>query len=138
MQKLSGPLLDRIDLQVYLPSVKYEETQKTQPAISSAELYAKVTTARERQLKRFGTDTMYNGYMTPEMIEEHCKVTQEAQNLIKKAFETLHLSMRGYHKLLKISRTIADLEDSDDILPKHVQEALMYRSLDKSLNALQH
>jgi magnesium chelatase family protein len=138
MQKLSGPLLDRIDLQVYLPSVKYEDTQHQTASISSAELYAKVTRARERQLKRFnGNESMYNGYMTPEMIDEHCKVTDAAQELIKKAFETLHLSMRGYHKLLKISRTIADLEDSDAILPKHVQEALMYRSIDKSLGSLQ-
>jgi magnesium chelatase family protein len=71
------------------------------------------------------------------MIDEYSKITPQAQELIKKAFETLHLSMRGYHKLLKISRTIADLEDSDDILPKHVQEALMYRSIDKSLDTLQ-
>ena len=84
MQKLSGPLLDRIDLQVYLPSVKYEETQHAQPATSSADLFAKVSVARERQLKRFGLDTIYNGYMSPEMIEQHCKVTPEAQNLIKK------------------------------------------------------
>lgn len=138
MQKLSGPLLDRIDLQVYLPSVKYEETQNTQHATSSTELFAKVATALERQRKRFGNDALYNGYMTPEMVEEHCKVTEQAQLIIKKAFETMHLSMRGYHKLLKISRTIADLEDSDNILPKHVQEALMYRSIDKSLSALPH
>lgn len=138
MQKLSGPLLDRIDLQVYLPSVKYEETQHTQHATSSAELFAKVATALERQRTRFGNDAVYNGHMAPEMIDEHCKVTDEAQLIIKKAFETMHLSMRGYHKLLKISRTIADLEDSDNILPKHVQEALMYRSIDKSLSVLPH
>ncbi len=138
MQKLSGPLLDRIDLQVYLPSVKYEETQNSQPAISSANLFEKVIIARERQIKRFGNETMYNGYMTPEMIEKYCKVTPETETIIKKAFEIMHLSMRGYHKLLKISRTIADLEDCDGILPKHVQEALMYRSIDKSLSALQH
>lgn len=136
MQKLSGPLLDRIDLQVYLPSVKYEDMQQqNQPLTSSsAELHKKVQSAVERQQKRFTLDTMHNGHMSAQMIDEHCKVTDAAQEVIKKAFETLHLSMRGYHKLLKISRTIADLENSDDILPKHVQEALMYRSIDKSLN----
>ncbi len=137
MQKLSGPLLDRIDLQVYLPHVTYDDTQQAAPSLSSAELFKKVECARQRQLKRFNNnEALCNGYMTPEMIEEHCKVTAASQELIKKAFETLHLSMRGYHKLLKISRTIADLEDSDEILPKHVQEALMYRSIDKSLNVL--
>ena len=77
---------------------------------------------------------MHNGYMPTQMLEAHCRVTDAAQAIIKKAFDSMNLSMRGYHKLLKISRTIADLEGSEQILPMHVQEALMYRSIDRSLN----
>lgn len=71
--------------------------------------------------------------MTPEQIERHCTVTPEAEQLVKKAFQALNLSMRGYHKLLKIARTIADLESMQDIDVTHVREALMYRSLDQTL-----
>ncbi len=134
MQKLSGPLLDRIDLQIYLPSVKYEDTQCGQ-SISSAELLAGVKVACERQARRFNNAALYNGDMTTDMIEQYCCVTGSAHDVVKKAFETLHLSMRGYHKLLKIARTIADLDDSEQILAKHIQEALMYRSIDKGLGA---
>ena len=134
LNKLSGPLLDRIDLQVYLPSVSFDDAQKTVAQQSSHELYQKVQRAHDIQQARFNDSTMHNGYMPTQMLEAHCRVTDAAQAIIKKAFDSMNLSMRGYHKLLKISRTIADLEGSEQILPMHVQEALMYRSIDRSLN----
>lgn len=135
IQKLSGPLLDRIDLQINLPTVEYDTItlEKAGQSISSQELYIKIEKALKRQRARFSGAHMWNALMTPDLIEEHCVCSSQAQELIKKAFDRLHLSMRGYHKLLKVARTIADLEDSDTIDHTHIQEAIMYRSLDQNL-----
>ena len=131
LDKLSGPLLDRIDLQVPVQAVDYETiTTNKQPALSSAQLYEKVERAVAHQRARFTQSTMWNAYMSPEDIKQHCQVTEEAQTLIKAVFEKLNLSMRGYHKLLKVARTIADLENADTIEKAHIQEAIMYRSVD--------
>lgn len=130
LEKLSGPLLDRIDLQITVPSLEYDDIHQKGDSRSSEELYAGVQRAVERQSKRFGGTFMFNSTMTPEIIEKHCIITPEAEVIVKKAFDKLHLSMRGYHKLLKVARTIADLEDSEIIQAAHVQEAIMYRSLD--------
>lgn len=133
LEKLSGPLLDRIDLQIKIPSLDYESITTPTAAISSQELYIKVERAVERQRARFGHNLMWNASMTPDLIDKHCILSPAAQELLKKAFEKLHLSMRGYHKILKIARTIADLENADTIEHTHIQEAIMYRSLDQSL-----
>lgn len=132
LEKLSGPLLDRIDLQIKIPSLDYESIKSNSIPISSEELYAKVRVAVERQRARFKSSLMWNAYMTPDLIDTHCVLSPSAQELIKKAFDKLHLSMRGYHKLLKIARTIADLENAEIVEHNHVQEAIMYRSLDQS------
>ncbi|MGC2310881.1 MAG: YifB family Mg chelatase-like AAA ATPase [Candidatus Babeliaceae bacterium] len=133
LSKLSGPLLDRIDLQIAIPSLEYETiTSPTHNATSSAQLYEQVHCAVERQKKRFAGTNIWNAFMTTDLIDATCLVTAGAQILVKKAFERLHLSMRGYHKLLKVARTIADLENSDTIEEKHIQEAIMYRSLDQT------
>lgn len=131
--KLSGPLLDRIDLQVYVPSVDYETVAQKRQGASSAELYDTVQRARATQHARFGSSLSCNSHMTAEQIETSCATTLAAQEIIKKAFDHLNLSMRRYHKLLKVARTIADLEGVELIDAKHVQEALMYRSLDSHL-----
>ena len=133
--KLSGPLLDRFDLQGSVPSVDYETIrQKTnQPARSSEDLYKGVLIARAKQIARFGNNTTFNAHMSADMIQTFCPLSDEAENSIKKVFETLSLSMRGYHKLLKVARTIADMENVEIIEQKHIQEAIMYRSLDKNL-----
>ncbi|MBT5345692.1 YifB family Mg chelatase-like AAA ATPase, partial [bacterium] len=134
LAKLSGPLLDRIDLQVNVQAVKYDTiTQKGVSYTSSQELSEGVDIAVEIQRKRLGPDT-YNSVLTSDQVDQFCVLTQPAQQLMKLAFEKLRLSMRGYHKVLRVARTIADLDQSDIIDKKHIQEAVMYRSLDQTLN----
>jgi magnesium chelatase family protein len=130
MNKLSGPLLDRIDLQISVSSLKYEVIHsKADKPLSSDKLYKGVMRAYHAQQKRFNDD-VYNAHMAPQDIEKYCILTDDAQELVKKAFNKLYLTMRGYHKLLKVSRTIADIEGSDIIQKAHIKEALFYRSLD--------
>lgn len=133
LDKLSGPLLDRIDIQIPVTSLNYDEiTTNTTSSTTSEDLYCQVEQAAERQYKRFST-SMFNSHMTSSQIEEHCVLSNESKELARKAFDRLHLSMRGYHKILKVARTIADLEGADVIKPHHMQEAIMYRSLDQFL-----
>lgn len=132
LQKLSGPLLDRIDLQIHVPAVDYDTvTNKEIQGKSSQEMKQEIDKTVTIQKQRFGNTTQANAHMTPDQIEEHCILTEPAQALIKKVFNQLHLSMRGYHKVLKVARTIADLEAQEIIDTPHIKEALMYRSLDK-------
>jgi len=131
LDKLSGPLLDRIDLQISVNPVDYNTITNTQQQnVSSEQLYEKVHKAVLRQRARFTQPTMWNASMTPHDIKAYCAVSEEGEVLVKAVFEKLNLSMRGYHKLLKVARTIADLEDSDMIEKVHIQEAIMYRSID--------
>ncbi len=132
IEKLSGPLLDRIDLQVYVQSIEYSEITSTNKINNSQDIYSSVEKAVEKQKLRF-SKARYNSSMSTEEIEKYCELTSEAQAILKKTFERLNLSMRGYHKILKVSRTIADLDDKEIIDVKHIQEAVMYRSLDQKL-----
>lgn len=130
ISKLSGPLLDRIDLQVTVSSIDYQticESDKTSK--SSQEIYDSISVAVEAQKKRKN----WNAYLPSDAIDKHCTLTDCANELIKKAFDKLHLTMRGYHKLLKVSRTIADLDNQELISSVHIKEALFYRSLDATL-----
>ncbi len=133
--KLSGPLLDRIDLQIYIQSVDYDTVKAPQDATahSSASMAATVQKAIAKQQERFGCDSLFNSTMTPDQIDKKCHCTDGAQELLKKIFERLHLSMRGYHKLIKVARTIADMDGAEHIDVPHMQEAIMYRSLDRHL-----
>lgn len=138
LEKLSGPLLDRIDLQVAVQSISYEAVQAPIDQTSSSSLHAKIDRAIARQRTRSqGTrsqDTfVWNSQMPPTALEKHCVLSEKAEQLVKQAFDRLGLSMRGYHKLLKVARTIADLEDSEIIEHPHIQEAILYRSVDKAL-----
>lgn len=134
LEKLSGPLLDRIDLHVAVQSVTYDTaTTKTNDSVSSATLAGKVDSAVQAQRARFSDGLTWNATMSPEQIERYCVLEGAAQDAVKKAFDVLRLSMRGYHKILKIARTIADLEDSESIQLSHIQEALTYRCLDRFL-----
>lgn len=134
MDKLSGPLLDRIDIQVNVQSVEYDTiVAKNILSQSSQELRAQIQLALDAQGKRFGKKGVYNAHMNAEQIEYYCILTQEAEKLLKLAFEKLNLSMRGYHKILKVARTIADLAVSEQIETAHIKEAIMYRSLDQNL-----
>lgn len=128
--KISGPLLDRIDLQVPVYSVDYETvTNKNLKLQSSDDLLAGVLRAIKAQITRFGAGK-YNSQMSSEQIEQYCALAPEAQALIKKIFDALALSMRGYHKVLKVARTIADIEGSANIECSHLREAVMYRSFE--------
>jgi len=134
LSKLSGPLLDRIDLQIPVQTIKYDTIKES--AIdneSSANLYSIVQQALQIQTKRFASNIVFNSFMHSNDIERHCILTPSAETVIKKAFDKLNLSMRGYHKILKVSRTIADLAQSEQIDSVHMQEAIMYRSLDHYL-----
>lgn len=133
ISKLSGPLLDRIDLQVQVQSIEYGSIKTTAETQSSAALYEKVVIARDIQDKRFGNISTYNNFMTSDQVEKYCMLTPAAEEIIKKAFDKLNLSMRGYHKVLKVARTIADLDAKVEIDVAHIQEAIMYRSLDQYL-----
>jgi magnesium chelatase family protein len=135
LDKLSGPLLDRIDLQISVQSVEYDTIkEKSIESESSASMFEKVQKAVNIQEERFGTKNMFNAHMTPDQIDKFCVLTENAEITIKKAFEVLALSMRGYHKILKVARTMADLDDCEIIDTKHIREAVMYRSLDQSLD----
>ncbi|MBD3231719.1 YifB family Mg chelatase-like AAA ATPase [Candidatus Dependentiae bacterium] len=128
--KLSGPLLDRIDLHVNVSSVNYDEIKNGDlKSKSSSEMYQDVVRAVRIQNNRLGS--IKNAYLTSDKIEKYCILSSEAEIILKFAFEKLNLSMRGYHKILKIARTIADLSGSDRIEKNHIREAIMYRTLDK-------
>lgn len=130
LQKLSGPLLDRIDLQIHVPAVDYETvTDKTNGTTPSYKMYESLAPALAQQDKRFH-GLSWNATMKPDDIERFCMMSQGAENIIKKVFDKLNLSMRGYHKVLKVARTIADLEESKYIEEQHIKESLAYRSLD--------
>lgn len=138
LEKLSGPLLDRIDLQISVQSVEYDTIKDTQTTHqSSSELFAAVQTAVAIQHQRFGKAT-FNANMSSDLIEKYCILDAGAEQIMKKAFERLHLSMRGYHKILKVARTIADLESTEIITAIHIQEAISYRSLDQTIDAMKN
>ena len=132
LNKLSGPLLDRVDLQIHVPSVEYETiTSKDEKTASSQEMLTSIAPAIAAQ--RIRNNGIHNSALSAALVETHCTLTDSAEAIIKKAFEKLNLSMRGYHKIVKVARTIADIAQSKDIDAPHIQEAIMYRSLDRYL-----
>ena len=132
MGKISGPLLDRIDIHIELPSIKYKELTDTKDAEPSSIIKERVEKARTIQRKRFQTDGIfYNAQMSAKLIKKYCVLEEEAKELLKMAMTELGLSARAYDKILKVSRTIADLAESEIILAEHISEAIQYRSLDK-------
>ena len=133
--RISGPLLDRIDIHIDVPAVKFRDLAGEMPPETegSAEIRARVVTARERQTKRFGGEKIFsNAAMTPRMIRQYCRIDSESEQMLERAMTRLGLSARAYDRILKVSRTIADLEGSRDIRSPHVAEAVGYRSLDRT------
>lgn len=129
-KKISGPLLDRIDIQIEVPAVLYNEISSNEKAESTKSIRERVLKAREIQKKRYeNADISTNSELTTPLIKKYCKLSEDAQNLIKIAFDNLGLSARGYTKIIKVARTIADLENENDILPNHIAEAIQYRDL---------
>ena len=130
--KVSGPILDRIDLHIEVEPVDYEKLSSRNKEETSAEIRKRVNKAREIQCKRFeGTDISCNAKMSPKVTKEFCVLTEEASNLLKLSFDKLGLSARAYDKILRIARTIADLEESESIELSHIAEAIQFRSLDR-------
>jgi magnesium chelatase family protein len=134
-QRISGPLLDRIDLHIEVPAVEYRDISSTRTEESSDAIRERVQRARERQQARFHSDKKVNcnARMGPRQIKQHCKLGDESQELIRIAMTELNLSARAYDRILKVSRTIADLAASDTITPEHVSEAIQYRTFDRTL-----
>jgi magnesium chelatase family protein len=133
LSRISGPLLDRIDLHVEVVPVSFDEMTANRPAESSAEIRKRVVEARARQMDRFRTyDGIYcNAMMPGNLVKEICRINEEGRALLKNAMERLGLSARAYDRILKVSRTIADLAGSADIKTEHLAEAIQYRSLDR-------
>ncbi|MBG6234923.1 magnesium chelatase family protein [Pedobacter sp. CAN_A7] len=133
LSKISGPLLDRIDLHVEVTPVNFNELSSLQEAEKSACIRTRVIKARERQDLRFAANTSLhcNAQMSPNMVRNVCQINDAGRSLIKKAMEKLGLSARAYDRILKVSRTIADLAESETIELEHLAEAIHYRSLDR-------
>jgi magnesium chelatase family protein len=134
-QRISGPLLDRIDLHIEVPSIEYREIASERAEEASAAIRARVGAARQRQQDRFRSDkkTTCNARMSSRAIKTHCKLSDESQELIRVAMNELSLSARAYDRILKVARTIADLGGSESISPEHVSEAIQYRTFDRTL-----
>jgi len=135
MSKISGPLLDRIDIHIEVPAVKYGDLSSKLTGEKSLEIRTRVVEARKKQILRFETKTFIfnNADMGSKEVREYCQLDEPGANLLKMAMTKLGLSARAYDRILKVSRTIADLENSENILPNHVSEAIQYRSLDREL-----
>lgn len=132
LSRVSGPLLDRLDLHVEVPAVDFDDLSSGKKSERSVQIKARVDAARRIQNERFrGTGISCNARITPDRLHEVCCLEPAAQKLLKKAFETLGLSARAYDRVLKVARTIADLDQQEKIQPIHIAEAVQYRSLDR-------
>ncbi|MDA8085157.1 MAG: YifB family Mg chelatase-like AAA ATPase [Nitrospiraceae bacterium] len=132
--RVSGPLLDRIDIHIEVPAVAYKDLSSDHPGEGSADIRERVMKARLRQLDRFHGENIYaNGQMKTRHIKKFCRLNGPAQGLMETASQKLALSARAYTRVLKLSRTIADMDGQEDIGPQHLSEAIQYRSLDRVL-----
>lgn len=133
LSKLSGPLMDRIDLHIEVDNVNYDElTSKETKEEKSEQIKERVNFARAKQLERFKNEKQYcNAQMSVRDCNKYCKLDETSELILKSAFEKLNLSARAHNRILKVARTIADLDGSENILPEHIAEAIQYRSLDK-------
>ena len=128
--KISGPLLDRIDIVVEVPAVHFEDLRARAEAEPSGEVKKRVDEARERQHQRFGSNgRMCNARMGPDEMRKFCELDEPCAELMKQAFETMGLTARSYDRILKVARTVADLEGCENIEPQHIAEAIQYRAV---------
>lgn len=131
--KISGPLLDRIDIQVEASQINYDDFENYSKTETSEDILKRVIKAHNIQKKRFENENiLFNSQMSPAQIEKFCVLGKNEKGIIKRAFEALKMSARGYHKTLKIARTIADIDNSENITVKHIGEAIQYRNLDRN------
>jgi len=132
MNKLSGPLLDRIDIHIEVQKVEFDQLTAKRKGESSQAIRERVIMARDIQTDRYSNSNInYNAQMGPKDIEAHCQLDETSKALVKHAMEKLNLSARAYDRILKVSRTIADLEQANNIETHHISEAIQYRSLDR-------
>ena len=133
LSKISGPLLDRIDIHIEVTPVPFDKLSDNHKAESSTEIRKRVIKAREIQTERFKEhkNIHYNAQMNTKQIREYCQLGTDSLQLLKTAMERLNLSARAYDRILKVSRTIADLEGAENIASHHISEAIQYRSLDR-------
>ena len=129
LRRISGPLLDRIDMHVEVPSVEYEAMRRKEQPETSQQVRSRVNAARQVQQRRYeGTGVTCNAYMTPAMIGQYCQLDTAGEKLMQGAFDRLGLTGRSHDRILRMARTIADLEGEEQILPTHLAEAIQYRS----------
>jgi magnesium chelatase family protein len=134
LSRLSGPFMDRIDIHIQVPTLKYNEFQSMKPEESSAEIKKRVNRARKIQQERYGRYGIYcNAHLKGSMIREFCRVDMEGRRILQSAFDKLNLSARAYDRILKVARTIADMEESELIDSSHLAEAIQYRALDRTV-----
>ena len=132
VSKLSGPLMDRIDLQIEVDNISYEELRFQKSGETSAQIKERINRVRAIQRKRFEKDgILTNAEMGAKELNKYCVIDKDCERLLQKAFEKLNLSARGTTRILKVARTIADIEGSENILPAHIGEAIQYRGLDR-------
>ncbi|WP_066507266.1 YifB family Mg chelatase-like AAA ATPase [Abyssisolibacter fermentans] len=130
--KISGPLLDRIDIHIEANPIKYDDLTNNNKEETSATIRERVNKARKIQIDRYSNEkNLYNANLSPKAVKKYCKLDKEGEELLKIAFNKFSLSARAYNKVLKVSRTIADLDNSENIKSCHIAEAIQYRSLDR-------
>jgi magnesium chelatase family protein len=135
--RISGPLLDRIDIQVEVDGVEYEHLVSEELEESSALVKERADGARRIQRERYlGSNVKTNAEMGEKQMRVYCKLSGECEGVLREAFETLHLSARARSRILKVARTIADLAFSEDILPEHIYEAISYRTYGAEINEM--
>ena len=128
--RISGPLLDRIDIIVYVPSLEFDELKNRRPSESSAEIKKRVNAAREIQRARFADSSMCNAFLSAKELRTACALSSECEELMRQAFDTMGLTARSYDRILRVARTIADLDGKAEIAPEHLAEAIQYRTYD--------
>ena len=135
LSKLSGPMMDRIDIHIEVDNLDYAQLADKASGESSATVKKRIEKAREIQRERFkGTKTDTNAHMTSAQINKYCHLDEECDKLLRMAYEKLNLSARASTRILKVARTIADIEGSENIGVNHISEAIQYRSLDRKYN----
>ena len=132
INKISGPLLDRIDIHIEVNSVGYQKLEDESPSESSSEIRKRVNTARNIQINRYKNHNIIsNSELTPSLISKYCKLSKSSKKILETAFNKIGFSARAYSRILKVARTIADLDNSTNIETPHLAEAIQYRSLDR-------
>jgi len=135
VSKISGPLLDRIDIHIEVPAVKFKELATPEGAEPSVKIRERVIAARKIQTERFTKEkkVFANAHMQTRQLRKYCQISAAGQELLRAAMSKLGLSARAYDRILKVARTIADLEGNPDIKESHLSEAIQYRTLDRNL-----